>query len=126
LGDYLARVEWEEIREINQGWSYPSEDDRERAELPCDILVKTPLGRTVVACRIALDCEIQVGRETLPGDLIIMVIEDYDVIFGMDWLSKYGTQMDCKNKSIQFIRPSRDVLSLRLTESRSRSFDSWN
>jgi hypothetical protein len=58
-------------------------------ELPYDLLVSTLLGRTVVAYRITPSCEIQVGREILQGDLIIMAIGDYDVIVGMDWWSKY-------------------------------------
>jgi hypothetical protein len=78
--------------------------------------VSTSLGRTVVLCRIASDYEIQVGREIFRGNLIIMVIEDYDVILGMDWLSKYGAQVDCKNKSVRFDRPDRDVLELKTNQ----------
>jgi predicted aspartyl protease len=40
-------------------------------ELPYDLLISTPLGRTVVACRIALDCGIQVGKYILRGDRIL-------------------------------------------------------
>jgi hypothetical protein len=51
-----------------------------------------------------------------------MVIEDYDVILGMDWLSKYGAHMDCKNKSVQFVRPSRIALELKANQVKERKF----
>lgn len=35
-------------------------------------------------------------------DLIVLVIHDFDVIFGMDWLVKYRAYMDCFNKTVTF------------------------
>jgi hypothetical protein len=42
-----------------------------------------------------------------------MAIEDYDMILGMDWLSKYRARVDCINKSVQFIRPGKDMLEFK-------------
>ena len=35
-------------------------------------------------------------------DLIELAMEDYDMILGMDWLSKYGETINCKRKMEMF------------------------
>jgi hypothetical protein len=47
--------------------------------------------------------------KVMEADLIVMPIEDYDLILGIDWLSKYDARVDCRNKAIQFVRPKRDM-----------------
>ena len=47
-----------------------------------------------------------VGRE-LPIDLIFLETVDYDVIFGMDWLSKPNAIIFCKKKKVVF-QPSEE------------------
>jgi hypothetical protein len=78
-------------------------------KLPYELLVSTPLGRTRVVSRILPGCEILVSREVLQGDLIEITINDYDRILGMDWLSRHGAQLDCKDKRVEFVRPGGDV-----------------
>ncbi|XP_062112898.1 uncharacterized protein LOC133824052 [Humulus lupulus] len=41
------------------------------------------------------------GRE-LYVDLIVLDLSDFDVILGMDFLSKYGASIDCKRKKVVF------------------------
>jgi hypothetical protein len=69
-------------------------------ELAYNLHVSTSLGKTAMASKFVLGCNIQVGRETLQEGLIVMTIGDYDLILGMDWLSKHGAQVDYKNKSV--------------------------
>ena len=38
----------------------------------------------------------------LPVDLIGLVMDDFDMILGMDWLSKYGVTIDCKRRMVTF------------------------
>ena len=35
-----------------------------------------------------------------PSDLIVLESQGLDVILGMDWLSKYGGNIDCTSKTI--------------------------
>jgi hypothetical protein len=58
----------------------------------------------------------------LKVDLIVMPIEDYDLILGMDWLSKHGARVDCKSKVVQFIRLGRDVMEFRGNLIKERKF----
>ena len=41
------------------------------------------------------------GRE-LPVDLMVLEMVDYDVILGMDWLSKYNATIFCRRKKVVF------------------------
>jgi hypothetical protein len=95
--------------------------DWARKDLPYELHVSIPLGRSVVASRYIPDYDIQVGREVLKRDLILMATEDYDLILGMDWLSKHGARVNCKNMVVQFVRPRRDVLEFKANQLRSRS-----
>ena len=41
------------------------------------------------------------GRE-LSVDLIELVMTDFNMILGMDWLVKYGATIDCRRKMVTF------------------------
>jgi len=45
----------------------------------------------------------------LLADLVILDMVGYDVIIGMDWLSKHYVLIDCKNKAVMF-RPNMNNL----------------
>ena len=38
-------------------------------------------------------------------DLILLDIHDFDVIVGMDWLSRHHAIEDCYKKEVRFCRP---------------------
>jgi hypothetical protein len=42
-----------------------------------------------------------------------MRIEDYDLILGVDWLSGHGARVDCKNKTVQFVKSGWDALEFQ-------------
>jgi hypothetical protein len=51
---------------------------------------------------VYVDCEVQVQRRNLLGDLVILEIVGFDVILGMDWLSRHHASVDCWNKTVIF------------------------
>ncbi|XP_071905816.1 uncharacterized protein [Coffea arabica] len=46
--------------------------------------------------------EVVEGERKLLGDLISLSIKGYDVMLGMDWLTRYNAQLDCKRKVVEF------------------------
>ena len=48
------------------------------------------------------------GRE-LSVDLIELVMADFDMILGMDWLAKYGATIDCRRKMVTFEPEGEDL-----------------
>ncbi|XP_073149382.1 uncharacterized protein [Henckelia pumila] len=45
-------------------------------------------------------CSVQMQSHELLADLIILNMSDFDVIFGMDWLSRYEATIDCKRRTV--------------------------
>ena len=39
------------------------------------------------------------------ANLVLLDIQDFDVILGMDWLSRHHATMDCFRKEVKFCRP---------------------
>jgi hypothetical protein len=91
-------------------------------DLPYVLHVSIPLGRTAVASRYVPDCNILVGREVLEEDQIIMAIKDYDLILGMDWLSKYEARVDYRKKTVQFVKPGRHMLEFKNNQVKEKKF----
>ena len=54
-----------------------------------DILVMNPLGHSVIVNRVYRDCPIRLREYEFPGDLIELSFKEFDVILGMDWLSRH-------------------------------------
>nr|XP_017217284.1 PREDICTED: uncharacterized protein LOC108194857 [Daucus carota subsp. sativus] len=48
-----------------------------------------------------------IDNHELYVDLLVLEMYDYEVILGMDWLSKYNATIDCKNKKVMF-KPSEE------------------
>ncbi|XP_052197391.1 uncharacterized protein LOC127804559 [Diospyros lotus] len=81
--------------------------------LPYYLIVSTPGGVELVGSEIYRDCKIMVHDKELPGDLIILDIHDFDLILGMDWLSRHYAKVDCRCKVIHFESPHQPVISYR-------------
>ena len=48
-------------------------------------------------------CPITVEDRELFADLIMLDIYDNEIIFGMDWLSKYYAKIDCRRYGLVYI-----------------------
>ena len=53
-----------------------------------DILVTNPLRHNVIVNRVYRDCPIKIREYEFLRDLIELSFKEFDVIFGMDWLSR--------------------------------------
>ena len=59
------------------------------------LYVSFPLGTKVRLGMICRGCELEISGTLLIVDLRIMVMSEFDVILGMDWLTAYRVVIDC-------------------------------
>lgn len=50
-------------------------------------------------------CEIVVHDRVMLSDLVVLAIQDFDLLLGMDWLSRHYAKVDCRCKIITFEPP---------------------
>ncbi|XP_073120163.1 uncharacterized protein [Henckelia pumila] len=62
--------------------------------------ISLPSGGELSSDLIIRGCSIQMQGHELYADLIILKMSDFDVIFGMDWLSCYEATIDCKRRTV--------------------------
>jgi hypothetical protein len=75
--------------------------------IPCNVVVSIHSGKHLGSNLCYKDCEMRLRGITLKGDLIRLPIEDYDIILGMEWLSRHNARVDCKQKIVYFCRHER-------------------
>ena len=86
--------------------SIPSLGSLPKSETKYDILVTNPLGHSVIVNRVYRDCPIRIREYEFPEDLIELSFREFDVILGMDWLSRHQVVVDCIMKRVILRTPS--------------------
>ena len=61
---------------------------------------------SVVVNIVYRDCPIRIQEYEFPGDLIELSFREFDVILGMDWLSRNQVVVDCRMKRVTLRTPS--------------------
>ena len=69
-----------------------------KSETEYNILVKNPLGHSVIVNRVYRDCPIRIREYEFLRDLIELSFREFNVILGMDWLSRHRVVVDCRMK----------------------------
>ena len=65
-----------------------------------------PLGHSVVVNRVYRYCPIRIREYEFPRDLIDLSFREFNVILGMDWLSRHQVVVDCRMKQVTLRTPS--------------------
>ena len=68
--------------------------------LAYDMHVTSPLGHSVRVNRVYKNCPLMVHDREFSFDLISLPIHEFDLIWGMDWLSKHRAIVDCDKKTV--------------------------
>ena len=68
--------------------------------LAYDLLVTSPLGHSVRVNRVYKNCPLLVHDREFSVDLIALPFHEFDLILGMDWLSKHRAIVDCNKKIV--------------------------
>ena len=69
------------------------------------MVVSVPNGDTMISEKIVPGSRLVIQNKDFPADLIVLGIHDFDIVLGMDWLSKYRATLDCYKKEVRLVRP---------------------
>ena len=86
--------------------SVPFIERHQIASQPIDgrIVVSVPNGGTMISERIVPGSRLVIHNKDFPADLIVLGIHDFDIVLGMDWLSKHRATLDCYKKEVRLVR----------------------
>ena len=56
--------------------------------------VSLPAGDPLIADRVVRDSRVLIEGQEFPADLVALDMRDFDVILGMDWLSRHRATLD--------------------------------
>ena len=73
--------------------------------IDCSMVVSLPTGDSLIADRVYMGCRVIIEGHEFMANLVLLDIQDFDVILGMDWLSQHHATMDCFRKEVKFCRP---------------------
>ena len=79
-------------------------------DLETPMSINSPLGCMEVTS-ICRSCVITIGSEKLKADLIILPMNQFDVVLGMDWLSRYGAIVDCHRMRVTLTTGSGTIVT---------------
>ena len=73
--------------------------------IDCSMVVSLPTGDSLISDRVYMGCRVIIEGHEFRANLVLLDIQDFDVILGMDWLSRHHATMDCFRKEVKFCRP---------------------
>ena len=83
-----------------------------RTKLSHPFTVEVADGKSITLDSILLNCTLDLNEHNFPIDLIPMELGSFDIIVGMDWLSKHHAEVVCFDKFIRIPLPSGDFLQV--------------
>ncbi|GJT12328.1 putative reverse transcriptase domain-containing protein [Tanacetum coccineum] len=100
---------------IDEGQGRENNGNRERIEsnnlgFSCEIEIAS--GQLVEIDKVIRGCKLEIDRHTFDIDLIPFGSRSFDVIVGMDWLSKHRSEIICHEKVVRI--PLRNRKTLRV------------
>ena len=69
------------------------------------MVVPVPNGDIMISERIVPGSRLVIQNKDFPADLIVLGFHDFDIVLGMDWLSKHKATLDCYKKEVRLVRP---------------------
>ena len=75
--------------------------------------VSLPAGDPLFSDRVVRDSRVLIGGQEFPTDLVALDMRDFDVVLGMDWLSRHRATLDCYKKEVNFHRPEKFEVKFR-------------
>ena len=69
------------------------------------MVVFVPNGDTMISERIVPGSRLVIQNKDFPANLIVLGIHDFDIVLGMDWLSRHRATLDFYKKEVRLVRP---------------------
>ena len=79
-------------------------------EMDVQLCVTTPVGSVYQAELVFKNCPVVIQNRIFPTDLVLLEIQGYDVILGMDRLTKHKATIDCEQKVLTLVTPEGERL----------------
>jgi len=76
-----------------------------------------PFGEVLRSNMVLRSCLVMINGREMSVNLIVLDMKDFDVILGMDWLSKHRATIDCHQKRL-FLNLKRDINSFLVEDQR--------
>ena len=76
-----------------------------KSETEHDILVTNPITYSVVVNRVYRYCPIKIREYEFLGDLIELSFKEFNVMLGIDLLSRHRVEVDCRMKRVTLRTP---------------------
>lgn len=87
--------------------------DRDLEPMLEELFIYTPLGDVLIVSNLYKNCEVEVDEVCMAIDLIPLDLQEFFIILGMDFLSKYHASMDCYRKEVAFRKSSEGKVTFR-------------
>ena len=75
--------------------------------------VSLPAGDPLLVDRVVGDSRVLIAEQEFPVDLVALDMRDFDVVLGMDWLSRHRATIDCYKKEVKLNRPGKMEVKFR-------------
>ncbi|XP_052210336.1 uncharacterized protein LOC127813416 [Diospyros lotus] len=77
------------------------------------IIILMPMGKSTRSSRVIEECKISLSDAQFQVDIILLEVYDFDIILGMDFLSKYDASIDCRRKVMTIKKPKGELVKFR-------------
>jgi hypothetical protein len=67
---------------------------------PDAFAIGLPTGEVIRCPTMHRECPLVVGGETFSGDLVQFDLSEFDVILGMDWMTRHKAKLDCEKHEV--------------------------
>ena len=64
--------------------------------------VSLPVGDPLFSDTVVRDSKVLIEGQEFPADLVALDMRDFNVVLGMDWLSRHRATLDCYKKKVKF------------------------
>ena len=75
--------------------------------------VSLPAGDPLFSDRVVRDSRVLIKGQEFPADLVALDMRDFDVVLGMDWLSRHRATLDCYKKEVKLHRTGKLEVKFR-------------